>query len=101
MGAALDKYGAESVIKEFQRIFEEGVDNFVQGDWGEGRSVSSSASRSARRTSRRGGFSCTWTPPTTTPTLVSRVRGSRLSRPRAGRDSTSCCPSNFGLSDVC
>ena len=35
--AALDKYGAESVIKEFQRIFEEGVDNFVQGDWGEGK----------------------------------------------------------------
>jgi len=34
---ALDKYGAESVIKEFQRIFEEGVDNFVQGDWGEGK----------------------------------------------------------------
>ena len=33
----IDKYGAESVIKEFQRIFEEGVDNFVQGDWGEGK----------------------------------------------------------------
>ena len=35
--AALLKYGAEDVIKEFQRIFEEGVDNFVQGDWGEGK----------------------------------------------------------------
>lgn len=35
--AAIDKYGAENVISEFQRIFEEGVDHFVQGDWASGK----------------------------------------------------------------
>ena len=35
--SAIDKYGEENVIGEFQRIFEEGVDNFVQGDWAEGK----------------------------------------------------------------
>ena len=35
--SAIDRYGADKVVDEFQRIFEEGMDNFVKGDWGAGR----------------------------------------------------------------
>ena len=30
---AIDKYTAERVISEFQRIFEDGMDEFVSGNW--------------------------------------------------------------------
>jgi class 3 adenylate cyclase len=30
---AIDKYGTDKVVTEFQRIFEEGMDEFVAGNW--------------------------------------------------------------------
>jgi len=35
--SAIDKYGADKVVVEFQRIFEEGMDNFIKGDWESGK----------------------------------------------------------------
>ena len=34
---AIDKYGADKVVQEFHRIFEEGMDCFVKGDWEAGK----------------------------------------------------------------
>jgi len=31
--AAMSKYGEDNVVHEFQKIFEEGMDGFVSGDW--------------------------------------------------------------------
>jgi len=31
---AIDEYGADKVVDEFQRIFEEGMEEFVSGNWG-------------------------------------------------------------------
>ena len=31
---AIDTFGAQNVVEEFQRTFEEGMDDFVSGNWG-------------------------------------------------------------------
>ena len=30
----IDEYGADKVVEQFQAIFEEGMDEFVSGNWG-------------------------------------------------------------------
>jgi len=36
---AIDRYGTERVVEEFQQTFEEGMDAFVAGDWGHSKSL--------------------------------------------------------------